>query len=133
MSIETDLAARYAAAHRRLSPTAGPQLGSNKHDFIVRYVGFRTGVDPEAIYGRSHERQIMLARRLCYLLIYRMTRFSLPQVGTILGGRDHCTVWKGIASILAQAKRDPQTKRFIFDLCRELREKGLLHQKEQEA
>jgi chromosomal replication initiation ATPase DnaA len=62
-----------------------------------------------------------------------MTRFSLPQVGRILGGRDHSTVWDGIASILAQAKRDPQTKRFIFDLCRELREKGLLHQKEQEA
>ena len=135
MSVESDLAAQYAAAHKRLNPAAGPTFstGTFKHVFIVDYVGFRTGITPEQIYGKSHEKQVMLARRLCYLLIYRMTLFSLPQVGRVLGGRDHSSVWKGIASILAQSKRDPQPKRFIFDLCRELREKGLLHQKEQEA
>jgi chromosomal replication initiator protein len=65
----------------------------------------------EELIGRSRRRAISQPRQLCMYLIREETDTSLPQIGELLGGRDHTTILHGCAKIGAQIETDEQLRR----------------------
>ena len=71
---------------------------------IAREVGARYGVSVEDITGESRLRPIVHARQEVAWRLYSARhpsgarRFSMPQIGAWLGGRDHTTILHAIRS-----------------------------------
>jgi len=57
------------------------------------------------IKGRSRQREITLARQFICYWACRRTSLSLPQIGRLLGGRDHTTVLHGMHAYRAKRAR----------------------------
>jgi chromosomal replication initiator protein len=56
---------------------------------ILAAVAQHYSLDEKQLIGRSRRREISLPRQLCMYLIREETDASLPQIGELLGGRDH--------------------------------------------
>jgi chromosomal replication initiator protein len=65
----------------------------------------------EDLVGRSRRRVVSVPRQLCMYLIREETDASLPQIGELLGGRDHTTVMHGCEKIGNQIESDQQLRR----------------------
>jgi len=63
---------------------------------IIADVSRRTGVPVIEIRGLSRFKSISHARQIFMAEAYATGRFSLPQIGRFLGGRDHTTILSGI-------------------------------------
>lgn len=61
---------------------------------------------PEII-GPCRRRNTMLARQAVYLVAKQLDRWSYPEIGRRLGGRDHSTIIHGARTAGERAKRDP--------------------------
>lgn len=61
--------------------------------------------------GRSRRKNVSNPRQLCMYLIREETDASLPQIGELLGGRDHTTIMHGCEKISAQMETDEQLRR----------------------
>lgn len=59
---------------------------------ILIAVGELYGCTPEALVGQSRARSISWPRQMAYLIAYDHFGFSMPQVGKMMGGRDHTTI-----------------------------------------
>jgi chromosomal replication initiator protein len=73
---------------------------------ILAAVAQHYSLDEKQLIGRSRRREISLPRQLCMYLIREETDASLPQIGELLGGRDHTTVMHGCEKIGAQIETD---------------------------
>lgn len=78
---------------------------------IVGAVAQHYRLSREDLTGSSRARTVALPRQLTMYLIREETRTSLPQIGELLGGRDHTTVIHGCAKIAAQIETDEQLRR----------------------
>ena len=91
----------------RVDPTPGPQ-GMDLARQIAQEVGWRYGVPVAEIFGPRRFRPFVLARQEVAWRLYNARhqsgprRFSLSQIGTWLGGRDHTTI---LHAIRAHEKR----------------------------
>jgi chromosomal replication initiator protein len=65
----------------------------------------------EDLVGRSRRRAVSQPRQLAMHLIREETDASLPQIGDLLGGRDHTTILHGCERISAQIETDEQIRR----------------------
>jgi chromosomal replication initiator protein len=65
----------------------------------------------EQLTGRSRARAVSVPRQLAMYLIREETDSSLPEIGELLGGRDHTTILHGYEKISAQIERDEQLRR----------------------
>lgn len=65
---------------------------------LVKLAARHWGVRAELLPGPSRDGLVVAARHHAMWLIRTHTRMSLPQIGQMLGGRDHATVLSGIAS-----------------------------------
>jgi len=68
------------------------------------------GVHPAEIISERRNKQVVKARHAIMYWAIRQTRFSLPQVGHRLGGKDHTTVMHGVR---AHAKRRAADGRYL--------------------
>jgi chromosomal replication initiation ATPase DnaA len=68
---------------------------------ILRAVCFHMGVAEADVTGRSRVRMLVRPRAAVCWLARTLTGYSLPQIGAVLGGRDHST----ILNLLARAER----------------------------
>jgi chromosomal replication initiator protein len=78
---------------------------------IVAAVARHYGLSEGQLAGRSRRREVSLPRQLCMYLIRQETRSSLPQIGELLGGRDHSTILHGCEKIGAQIDTDEKLRR----------------------
>ncbi|MCA3736041.1 MAG: hypothetical protein INE97_11990 [Phenylobacterium sp.] len=84
-----------------VEPKPGPQ-GMDLAREIAREVGWRYGVPASEIFGPRRFRSFVLARQEVAYRLYNSRhqsgprRFSLTQIGTWLGGRDHTTILHAI-------------------------------------
>ena len=65
----------------------------------------------EDLIGRSRRRVVSQPRQLAMHLIREETDASLPQIGDLLGGRDHTTIMHGCERISTQIETDEQIRR----------------------
>jgi chromosomal replication initiator protein len=78
---------------------------------IVKEVAQHFHLSEEQLTGRSRARAVSIPRQLAMFLIREETDTSLPQIGQILGGRDHTTILHGCGKISSQIETDDRLRR----------------------
>ena len=78
---------------------------------IVKEVAQHFHLSEEQLTGRSRARAVSVPRHLAMFLIREETDASLPQIGQILGGRDHTTILHGCDKISTQIETDEKLRR----------------------
>ncbi len=79
-------------------------------------------VDIADLTGRSRNKEVVLPRQIAMYLLREETGTSLPQIGDLLGGRDHTTVMYAHEKMAEQIERDDNRRREVLAI------KGRLYQ-----
>lgn len=66
---------------------------------IVNAVARAFGLSPEEILSARRHKSLMAPRFVCYALCRRLTLRSLPEIGRLLGHRDHTTILHGARKV----------------------------------
>lgn len=101
-----------------------PQRSNLTPDQIVEAVGLHFGVGANALRGRSRSRSIARPRQVAMYLIREETGTSLPQIGAVLGGRDHTTILYGCERITELIEQDTDLRRAVITLRQRLYSNG---------
>jgi len=78
---------------------------------IMAAVARHYGLSEADLTGPSRTRAVSVPRQLCMYLIREETGASLPEIGQLLGGRDHTTILHGCEKIGAQIETDEHLRR----------------------
>lgn len=73
---------------------------------IERMVAAHFGVTRDALHSRSRDRNVTTARSIAMYLIRKHTRLSLPEIGRLLGNKQHSTVLMAVRRIDELLNRD---------------------------
>jgi chromosomal replication initiation ATPase DnaA len=79
----------------RLGYSIRPAPSDTKRTILLA-VAIRHGLTIEELTGPGQFREVAWPRQEAMWLMYKTGRYSLPQIGRYLGGRDHTTVLYGI-------------------------------------
>ena len=90
---------------------------------ILEVVGEYYGLDVPTLKSRQRSQTIALARQVAMYLLKDELHCSLPQIGEILGGRDHTTVLYGCEKIAAGVEEDDQLRRVVLTIRQQLHDK----------
>lgn len=83
---------------------------------IVRAVADTFGLTVEHILSRERSRRVAIPRQIAMYLLREEAHLSLPQIGDMLGGRDHTTVMYGCDKVADLMERDPRLRRQVLSL-----------------
>jgi len=97
-----------------------PLERSASPDQIINLVSDHYGVAVSALQGRGRSRSIARPRQIAMYLIREETGTSLPQIGGLLGGRDHTTILYGCDKIAELIENDSELRREVTSLRQEL-------------
>jgi chromosomal replication initiation ATPase DnaA len=81
-----------------IDPAALPPQHIRGSD-IIRAVLNATQVRRNDLMSPRRTRNIAEARQLAYFFMHHFTSLSLPQIGRMVGGKDHSTVMHGIRRV----------------------------------
>lgn len=101
-----------------------PEERRSKHfDFkqILQLVAAKSEFTEIALLGAGRNKHIVRWRHVLMYLAHRLTGYSLPQIGRLLGNRDHTTILHGVQKLTAQRLVDAQLDQLLSDCERELR------------
>lgn len=76
-----------------------PQKKNISTDKILEAVASTSGISMDELVGQNRSAKIAIPRQLAMYLLREFNEISLPQIGEILGGRDHTTVMYAIKKI----------------------------------
>jgi len=77
--------------------------------------------------GRARKQQVALPRHVAMYLMREDAKASLPQIGEILGGRDHTTVLHGCEKMASQIEEDDSLRRDVNAIREQLYETARRH------
>jgi chromosomal replication initiator protein len=97
-----------------------PQRGRLTEGQIIGAVADHFGVEVAAFEGSSRSRSIARPRQVAMYLLREETGASLPQIGALLGGRDHTTVLYGVERIAEMIEEDAEMRREVIGLRQRL-------------
>ena len=80
---------------------------------ILQAVAQHYGVEQERLLARDRSREIALPRQVAMFLLREETESSLPEIGEILGGRDHTTIMYGCDKINDLIETDDGLRRQV--------------------
>jgi chromosomal replication initiator protein len=104
-----DALAYLAPAQSRLSLEA-----------ILEVAASMFGISIADLTGRSRSAKIALQRQIVMYVMREETGASLPQIGTVLGGRDHTTVIHGVERVASEIEGDADLRRQVTELREKL-------------
>jgi chromosomal replication initiator protein len=81
-------------------------------DIAAAYFGIRT----DDLTGRNRSARIALQRQIVMYVMREETGASLPQIGAVLGDRDHTTVIHGVERVNGQIENDAGLRREVTEL-----------------
>ncbi len=87
-----------------------PQRGDLEPQKIVDLVAHYFNLSAEKLLSRDRSRNVALPRQIAMYLLREEANVSLPQIGEVLGGRDHTTVMYAIDKISKEIKGDSGSK-----------------------
>jgi chromosomal replication initiator protein len=87
-----------------------PQRGDLEPQKVVDLVAHYFNLSAEKLLGRDRSRDVALPRQIAMYLLREEANVSLPQIGEVLGGRDHTTVMYAIEKISREIKGDSGSK-----------------------
>jgi chromosomal replication initiator protein len=97
-----------------------PQRSRLTADHILETVADHFGVEVTAFQGSSRSKTIARPRQIAMYLLREETGASLPQIGDMLGGRDHTTILYGCARIADLIEEDTDLRREVVTLRQRL-------------
>lgn len=106
--------AESALSHMR------PERSKLTEQQIVEAVAKHFGVEVAAFEGKSRSRAIARPRQVAMYLLREEVGASLPQIGALLGGRDHTTVMHGCERIAEMLEQDADLRREVVRLRQRL-------------
>ncbi len=90
------------------------QISSNNRSVdtaeIFGAVSKHYGISTSELVGHSRQRELILPRQIAIYLIREQTNKSLPEIGKIMGGKDHTTVLHSQRKIASEIKVNTKTK-----------------------
>lgn len=89
-------------------------------EHVLQIVAEYYRVDLADLTGRSRNKEIVLPRQVAMYLLREETDASLPQIGDLLGGRDHTTVMYAHSKIAEQIETDDNRRREILTIKEQL-------------
>ncbi len=101
-----------------------PRSGKLSPDEIIETVAAHFGIEISALEGRTRSRDVARPRQIAMYLIREETGESLPQIGAMLGGRDHTTVLYGCERIADLIEENENIRREIIALRQRLHHNG---------
>jgi chromosomal replication initiator protein len=87
-----------------------PQRGDLEPQKVVDLVAHYFNLSADKLLGRDRSREVALPRQIAMYLLREEANVSLPQIGEVLGGRDHTTVMYAIEKISREIKEDSGSK-----------------------
>lgn len=101
-----------------------PQRDQLTAEQIVEGVADHFSLKVPALQGRSRSRAIARPRQIAMYLIREETGASLPQIGAMLGGRDHSTILYGCDRIADLIEEDAAIRSDVIALRQNLYNNG---------
>jgi chromosomal replication initiator protein len=93
-----------------------PRRSEVQPDEIIRRVAEAFGISMEGMLGRDRSRGVALPRQIAMYLMREEANISLPQIGEVLGGRDHTTVMYGCDKVTEMLEQDDRLRRQVIEL-----------------
>jgi len=101
-----------------------PDNANPKPAKVLEVVANAFNLSEEELLSRNRSRRIALPRQIAMYLLREFANESLPQIGKVLGGRDHTTVLYGCEKIADMIETDEMIRRQVL----QIREKLFNHQ-----
>jgi len=93
-----------------------PRRQAIEPEQIINLVAEAFGVSVERLCSKSRSHKVALPRQVAMYLLREDAKLSLPQIGELLGGRDHTTVKYGYEKIADQIESDERLRRQVLAL-----------------
>jgi len=87
---------------------------------IIDVVAQTHNLTPERLLSRDRSRDVAIPRQIAMYLLREEANMSLPQIGQVLGGRDHTTVMYAIRKIAGQMVSDDRLRRLMGSIKQQL-------------
>jgi chromosomal replication initiator protein len=93
-----------------------PQRNSLENNQVLAAVASVFGISQEELIGRGRSRDVALPRQVAMYLMREEVNTSLPQIGEMLGGRDHTTVMYACEKVADMIERDDRLRRQVIQI-----------------
>ncbi len=93
-----------------------PQRNQLEPARVVDVVASAFGISREKILSRERTREVALPRQVVMYLLREEANVSLPQIGEVLGGRDHTTVIYACEKVADMIERDDHLRKQIIQI-----------------
>jgi chromosomal replication initiator protein len=97
-----------------------PQRATLEPGQVLTAVANVFGLSTDELLGRSRSRDIALPRQVAMYLMREEVNASLPQIGEVLGGRDHTTVMYACEKVADLIERDDRIRRQVLQIREQL-------------
>ena len=97
-----------------------PQRGNVDPEKIMELVAKEWQTSVESLIGRDRSRKIAEPRQVAMYLMRKETDASLPQIGEVLGGRDHTTVMYAIQKIAGAIETKDDLRKRVINVKQQL-------------
>lgn len=87
---------------------------------VIETVSKHYSLSVPEIVSAGRSKELVLPRQIAMFLIRQETDASLPEIGGLLGGRDHTTVMHGIERIKDRLETEDQLRRIVMALREQL-------------
>jgi chromosomal replication initiator protein len=97
-----------------------PSRNDLEPEKIVSYVANFYKLSVEKLLGRDRTKEVARTRQIAMYLLREEAKISFPQIGEVLGGRDHSTVMSAYDKIKEQLHSDRRLEQDIVSLKQQL-------------
>jgi chromosomal replication initiator protein len=97
-----------------------PRRNTFEPSRVVDVVASVFGITSEKLLGRDRTREAALPRQVVMYLLRQEANVSLPQIGQVVGGRDHTTVIYACEKVADMMERDERLRRQILQIREQL-------------
>ena len=87
---------------------------------VIEIVSKFYNISVPEIVSASRSRELVQPRQVAMYLIRQETDASLPEIGALLGGRDHTTVIHGVERIKERLEAEEQLRRDVMSVREQL-------------
>jgi chromosomal replication initiator protein len=101
-----------------------PQRHNVDPSKIIELVAREWQTSVESLIGRDRSQKIALPRQVAMYLMRKETDASLPQIGEVLGGRDHTTVMYAIDKIASDIETKTDLRKRVVNVKQQLYGQG---------
>ncbi len=101
-----------------------PHRSDVQPEKIIELVAKEWQTSVEALLGRDRSQKIAQPRQVAMYLLRKETDASLPQIGEVLGGRDHTTVMYAIEKIASDIETKTDLRKRVVSIKQQLYGQG---------